>query len=199
MYGYNFYFSDNGDVMTFPITPSEVSINVGSNNKVINLINGGDINLLKSPSLIEIEFDARFPMRKYPYARDYQSFDTYYSKIKDLKANKKPFMFYITRSTPNKARTWDTELQVVIEEFKIKEDANEGDDVIVSFKLKQYKTYGVKTVTNGVIGGNSRDSGSQATTNQPYTIQRVIHSLQLPRSFMAMAHFIQRYTNTTRM
>ena len=56
-YGYNFYFSDGSDVLTFPITPGELNIKVGSNNKVVTLINEGDINILKSPSLIEVEFD----------------------------------------------------------------------------------------------------------------------------------------------
>ena len=68
--GYDFYFKDGSDVLTFPITPSELSIKVGSNNKVVTLINEGDINILKSPALIEVEFEARFPMRKYPYSRE---------------------------------------------------------------------------------------------------------------------------------
>ena len=64
--GYEFYFKDDSTLLTFPITPSELSIKVGSNNKVITLINEGDINILKSPSLVEVEFTARFPMRQYP-------------------------------------------------------------------------------------------------------------------------------------
>jgi len=84
--GYLFYFECDSDVLTFPITPSELSINVGSKNKVVTLISEGDINILKSPSLTEIEFEARFPMRQYPYARPVQSFvDYYFEKFKDLK------------------------------------------------------------------------------------------------------------------
>ena len=49
-YGYTFYFSGgSAGLLTFPITPGELTITVGSNNKVINLINEGDINVLKSP------------------------------------------------------------------------------------------------------------------------------------------------------
>ena len=145
-YGYNFYFKDGSDVLTFPITPAELSIKVGSNNKVVTLINEGDINILKSPSLIEVEFEARFPMRKYPYSRNVSSFEQYFDKFKELKEDKKSFRFIVARTTPKGKRTWDTNLLMALEDFELKEDADEGDDVIMSFKLKQYKEYGVKTV-----------------------------------------------------
>lgn len=145
-YGYEFYFKDGSDVLTFPITPSELSIKVGSNNKVVTLINEGDINILKSPSLIEVSFEARFPMRKYPYSRNYSDFKNYHDKFKELKEDKKSFRFIVARTTPNGKRTWDTNLLMALEEYELMESTDEGDDVIISFKLKQFKEYGVKTV-----------------------------------------------------
>ena len=144
--GYNFYFKIDEDVLTFPITPGELSIKSGSNNEVVNLINEGDINILKSPSLTEVEFEARFPMRKYPYARDFEDFKTYFDKFEDLKEKKESFRFIVVRHTPNNERTWDTNLLVSLEDFELTENAEEGDDVLVLFKLKQYKTYGVKVI-----------------------------------------------------
>ena len=145
-YGYNFYFADGSDLLTFPITPSELSITVGSNNKVVTLINEGDINILKSPSLTDVKFDARFPMRQYPYARQFSNFENYWNKFKELKEKKKSFRFIVARTTPKGSRTWDTNLLMALEDMSIKESADEGDDVIISIKLKQYKEYGVKTV-----------------------------------------------------
>lgn len=150
--GYDFYFDTPYGLLTFPITPGELSIKVGSNNEVISLINEGDINVLKSPSLIEVEFEARFPMRNYPYSRQVKSFQSYYDIIKKLKEEKKSFRFIVTRKamvskTSGKfERTWDTNLLMALESFEFKESADEGDDVIVSFSLKQYKPYGAKTV-----------------------------------------------------
>ena len=144
--GYNFYIKDGSDVLTFPITPGELTINVGSNNTVVTLIDEGDVNILKSPSLIEVSFDARFPMRKYPYSREVADFETYFNKFKELKEDKKSFRFIIARTTPGGDRTWDTNLLMALENFDLKESHEEGDDVIITLKLKQYKNYGVKTI-----------------------------------------------------
>lgn len=167
-YGYNFYFSDGGDVLTFPITPGELTIKVGSNNKVVTLISEGDINILKSPSLTEIEFEARFPMRKYPYSREYSAFQNYFDKFKDLKENKKPFRFIVAREMMKGGRTWDTNILVALEELEINEDADEGDDVLITFNLKQYKEYGVKQLpASSIKTTTSTSSITRPNTNAP--------------------------------
>lgn len=159
--GYNFYFKDGEDVLTLPITPSKLSIRVGSNNKVITLIDEGDINILKSPSLIEVEFEAIFPMKQYPYAREYMHFETYFHRFTGLKEEKRPFRFIVTRTKPNGDRTWDTNLLMALEDFDITEDANEGDDVLIKFKLKQFKEYGVKRLSS------NSDSTSTSVVARP--------------------------------
>lgn len=178
--GYNFFFSDKTNeklvILTLPITPSELKIKVGSNNKTVTLINEGDINILKSPSLIEVEFDARFPMRQYPYARGFQDFKTYFDKFKDLKENKKPFRFIVTRATPNGIPTWDTNLLMALEELEFKESADNGDDVIISFKLKQFKEYGVKTLnlktTSTSTSDKPRNNDNKTSNSKQYTVKR---------------------------
>lgn len=165
--GYDFYFKDGTDVLTLPITPSELTIKVGSNNKTINLINGGDINILKSPSLIEVEFEARFPMRQYPYAREFVDFKTYWDKFEELKEQKKSFRFIVARATPNGVNTWDTNLLVALEEMEVTEDAGNGDDVLINFKLKQYKEYGVTKLPDSYLKTtNEATTTSTSTTNR---------------------------------
>ena len=162
--GYNVYFADgSGSVLTLPITPSKITIKVGSNNKVISLINEGDINLLKSPSLTEIEFEARFPMRQYPYARKFVKFKTYWDKFKELKENKLSFRFIVTRATPDGKSTWDTNLLVSLEDMTITEDASEGDDVLINFKLKQYREYGIKVLPKS----KTKKTTSTSSTKRP--------------------------------
>lgn len=176
--GYDVHFDDgSGVLLTLPITPSEITIKVGSNNKTITLINEGEINILKSPSLTEISFDARFPMRKYPYSRSTGTFESWWEKIKNLKENRKSFRFIVARRTPSGSRTWDTNFLVALEDFEIKESADEGDDVIISFNLKQYKQYSTKTVKLPTSKPNTtststetRDTNNKTSTSKTYTV-----------------------------
>ena len=193
--GYNFYFKIGEDVLTFPITPSELEIKVGSNNKTVTLINEGDINILKSPSLIEVEFEARFPMRQYPYAREFQNFQTYYDKFKDLKENKKSFRFIVVRMTPNGKLTWDTNLLMALEELEFKESADEGDDVLISFKLKQFKEYGVKTIklpetkpTTTSTSNTSRNTENKASSSQYHTVKSGDNLWSISRKYYGKAN-----------
>lgn len=174
-YGYTFYFKDGSNVLTFPITPGELNIKVGSTNKTVTLINEGEINILKSPSLIEVEFEARFPMRNYPYSRTPLDFKTYYDFFKELKEKKKSFRFIVARETAGGDKTWDTDLLMALEEFEIKENADEGDDVLVSFTLKQYKEYSVKTIDTSALrikhSRGKRSTDNRGSENQTYTVK----------------------------
>lgn len=178
--GYEMYFDTVYGLLTFPITPEELSIKVGSNNKTVTLINEGDINILKSPSLIEVDFEARFPMRKYPYSRQPESFQTYSDILKKVKENKKSFRFIVSRNTPNGRKTWDTNILVALEDYEFHESAGEGDDVLVSIKLKQYKEYGVKIIKTNAqtstrpstsTSNTSRDTSTKNTSQQTYTVK----------------------------
>ena len=172
-HGYDFYFKIGSNLLILPITPSELNITIGSNNKVVTLINEGDINILKSPSLTEFEFEARFPMRKYPYSREPLNFEDYLNTFTDLKTNKTPFIFSVIRRTSSDKGTWGTTRKVSLEEMDIKENADEGDDVLISFKLKEYKDYGIKTIklpetkptttstSNTSRGNDNKDKGSK--------------------------------------
>lgn len=162
--GYEFLFEfSDGDVLIFPVTPSELTMKSGSNNKVVTLINEGDINILKSPSLSEIEFDAMFPMKQYPFARQTHRWEDYYERIRKLKEEKKSFRFQVIRLTPSGDLMWGTDELVSLEDFTVKESADQGNDIIVSFKLKQYKEYGVKTLPNSYLSKPNTTSTSSET------------------------------------
>lgn len=178
-YGYLFYFDDGKDVMEFPITPSELSIKVGSKNETVTLINEGEINVLKSPSLIEVEFEVRLPMSDvyYPYARQTNEINFYLDKLKELKEQRKPFQFKVVRATLRGKRSWDTDLTVALESYEIKESADEGDDVLVSISLKQYKPYGVKTYkkqnddTTTSTSDKNRSDNNKTSDSKTHTVK----------------------------
>lgn len=176
-FGYDFYFKIGNEVLTLPITPSSFKMKVGSNNKVVTLINEGDINILKSPSLAEFEFEARFPMRKYPYSRDPLNFEVYLNKFTALKTEKTPFVLNVIRTTPDGKGTWATVRRVTLEDLEVDESADEGDDVIVSFSLKEYKEYGVITYQRSTEPNTTstsekpRANDNKATKPEPYKVR----------------------------
>ena len=60
---YEFYMDD----VRLPVTPSALTIKTANQNKTINLINEGQVNVLKTPGLSKISFNALLPTREYPF------------------------------------------------------------------------------------------------------------------------------------
>ena len=139
------------DKKMLPVAPPKLSVKINNGNKTINLINDGEVNLLKNAALTEIAFEVLLPNNEYPFA-DYNSFsmnfaESYLSDFKTLKLSKDPFQFIVTRMTNDFMFLFDTNITVSLEDYEIIEDANNGTDVLASIRLKQYKPYGTKTAT----------------------------------------------------
>jgi LysM repeat protein len=131
----------------FPIAPSELTINVNGRNESIDLMNEGEVNLLKSPGLTEISFKALIPqLNKYSFAVNSEPIDTFTKFLNEMLENKKPFRFVVVRTAGTKL-LFDTNLQVACEGYEMHESAENGFDVELDISLKQYREYGVKTIT----------------------------------------------------
>lgn len=141
---YEFYIG----TMLLPVPPGKLTVKVGNNNKTYTLMNEGEVNVLKTPGLTEIEFEALLPNSKYPfsmYKDGFQAADVYLEKLEHLKAKKKTFQFIVIRALPSGSVLFDTNMTCSLEEYSIKEDADsQGTDIVVTVKLKQYRDYGVK-------------------------------------------------------
>ena len=132
-----------------PVTPDKITIKINGNNKTVNLINDGEINILKKAGLTDIEFEAEIPQVKHAYAVYKSGFKTagYFLNIfEKLKVKRKPFSFIVCRRTPKGKKLLNTNMRVSLEDYKITEDAKNGFDFKVKFSLKQWKDYGTKTV-----------------------------------------------------
>ena len=135
------------DKMLLPIAPSKLQLKVENQNKTMNLINEGEINILKQAGLTTIEFDALIPQVKYPFAiyKDgFKEASFYLERLKKLKISEEPLQFIVTRELAGK-KLFGTNIKVSLEDYTINEDVKNGVDVVVSVKLKQYRDYGTKT------------------------------------------------------
>lgn len=134
---YNCYI----DGILMPVTPSKMSISIKGKNSTLTLLNEGEINILKLPGLTEITLPLCFPILSAEKPPTY-----YLDILEKLKSEKKPTRFILTRDTPDGKRLFDTNIKVSVEDYEIKEDAENGLDMQVEIKLKQWRDYGTKAV-----------------------------------------------------
>jgi LysM repeat protein len=151
-----------------PIAPEKFSLKVKNANKTMTLINEGEINFLKEAGLTELEFDVLIPAVQYSFAKydgGFKSPAYFTNHFEELKTSKKPFQFIISRQMPNGKLLFDTNMTVSMESYTTKEQSNQGFDLVVSIKLKQYRPFGTKIVK--VENNKASVSNKREQTNSP--------------------------------
>lgn len=155
------------DNMLLPIAPSKIQMKERTQNKTANLINGEEINLLKTPGLKEISFDAVFPQSRYPFAayqRGYEDAQSYLERLDELRRSGRPFSFIIIREVSGGQSFHDTNLDVTLQDYTISDDVKEGVDILVSFNLKEYRPYGTKIMNFTIVPEQDKQQASVEET-----------------------------------
>lgn len=145
--GYDFYL----DKCLLPVTPEKLTISISNQNKTVNLINEGEINILKIAGLTDIEFECEIPQVKYPYAvytnsSGFRVSSYFLDYFESLKTSQTPFQFIVCRQKPNGKSLFNTNIKVSMEDYRLTEDAGNGFDIKVKIRLKQWRDYGTKMV-----------------------------------------------------
>ncbi len=180
-----------------PIPPEKMEINVNGNNKTLNLINDGEINVLKKSGLVTVNFEFMLPNYRYltldnktlgyPFATYEDGFKDagyFLEEIKKLKVNLEPFHFTVIRTMPKGLVLFDTDLKVALEDYTIKESSSYGFDVVVSIKLKQYKDYGVKDIgTATEVTRETSKSPEPKSKPKTYTVAKGDSLWTIAKSF----------------
>lgn len=172
--GYDFYLNK----CLLPVAPEKLQIKINNANETITLINEGEINLLKTPKLTDIEFECLIPQVQYPfamYSSGFKAASYFLDCFEELKTNKKPFQFIVSRTTAGGKVLFSTNIKVSLEDYKITEQAKDGFDLRVKIKLKQYREYGTKTVkvtTTGTTAAaaSTATRADSSTQDKPATI-----------------------------
>ncbi len=170
---YSFFMVSENKKVQFPIAPSDLSIKVNGRNETIDLMNEGEVNLLKSPGLTEISFTALIPqVGRYPFAVNDEPIDTFTDFLNEMITNKKPFQFIVVRAAGTRL-LFDTNLKVSCEDYELKEAAENGFDVELAINLKQYREFGVKTITlvkvQTTVNQNTTTTDNSSTDNSSTT------------------------------
>lgn len=173
---YYFYL----DGVLLPVAPENFKWKINNKNKTTTLINEGEVNFLKDAGLTDFEFEVLIPAVQYGFAKydgGFKSPSYFTDHFERLKTSKKPFQFICTRMFPNGKLISDTNVSVSLEQYEVEESAENGLDLIVSIKLKQFKPYGTKvvTVTNNTVSVNpTREENNSPAPKQDetYTVQK---------------------------
>ena len=142
---YYFYLAD----LKLPITPSSLNIKTGSKNTTVTLINDGEINILKKPSLRDISFEFLLPHQKYPFSNHHDVKQHYATTIipliQALKEDGRAFLFKVIRLGSRGESLFHTCILSHIEDFEFDEDVESlGLDVKCKITLKEWKPYSTK-------------------------------------------------------
>lgn len=161
------YYIYMGSVL-LPVSPEKITMKVNNANKTMTLINEGEVNFLKQAGLTEFEFDVLIPAVQYSFAEYDDGFKSpayFINHFTNLKTSKEPFQFIISRQMPDGKLMFDNDMSVSLETYSVKEQANNGLDLIVSIKLKQYKAHGTKIVK--VVNDTATVTNERPSTNSP--------------------------------
>lgn len=168
------------DDILLPIPPSKIQMKVKGQNKTINLINGDEINITKPAGLTEYSFDAVIPNVRYPFAqydRRFKDAESFLDDIADLKAANAPFSFIIIRSGPDGRGFHDTNMDVVLEDYKVTDDVKEGFDIQVSFNLKECPAYGTKIWNLSIIPEQPPQFSAEAVRDESTAPQQKTYTV----------------------
>lgn len=170
--GYDFYL----DRCLLPVAPGRLQVSIKNENRTVRLINEGQVNLLKAAGLTDIEFECMIPQTEYPFAvypSGFRTADYYLGYFERLKTGRKPFQFIVTRRTQDGRSLFGTNIKVSMEDYRITEDAEDGLDLAVKIKLKQYREYGTKSVSvKGAVTGTAGNMAGTCTVSVEQTRSR---------------------------
>lgn len=158
-----------------PVTPSKLTVKIKGQNKTLELLNEGEINFLRAPGLTEITLPLTLPMLTGAQRPEY-----YLGILEKLKTNKSTTQFVMTRTAPNGALLFDTNIKVSVEDCTITENATNGLDLSVEIDLKQYRDYSTKTVqvstttsrNTAAVTVTKERSSSTAPKTRTYTVKK---------------------------
>lgn len=141
--GYNFFFirsaSPKDFIFQIPIPPPVIEVNSGTNSETVNIVNLGEVNILKGRQLKSVSFESSLPR----YARssavttrgEFRPPEDYIGLFEHAQATNTPLVFAVTGLGLN--------IKVNVESFEYVYDT---DYVNYNLSLKEYRDFKAKEV-----------------------------------------------------
>lgn len=161
-YGIWLSYNNQKEGFQLPVNPSSIEMSDGSKGATYDIVELGEINVIKNPKLTTYRFSSIFPAQLYPFVDIplLQSVTSANDSAVKVKIN--PYVDYITRWMATKrpirfvftGDTFDLNEAVSVESFDWKEAAGSSGDIEYTLTLKKYVFYAaqrviVKTASSG--------------------------------------------------
>lgn len=177
---YRLYLKQDRKQILLPVTPSEIKMKTGNRNKVVYILNFGEMNLAKKPGLQEIEFTLLLPGRQYSFVQTENGFrepEYFLNIFREYKVAAKPVQLILFRRMADGTQLFCGNMDVLLEDYTVKEKGGEQGDFWVEMHWKEWKAaksirYSVKSESGGnvlVEQGQKREAKTPAVT---YTVKK---------------------------
>lgn len=171
MSNYVVWFTKNKEIYRLPVNPEEITETSRMAIEKYNVLNLGQIAVPNGLELREFSFESEFPGKVNHYVEDPDNFrtpDEWINFFKTWRDNKEPVLFtyaygqkYVSEGKVTIDDANDVSTYVLIEDLTTTEKAGEEGDKYISFKLLEYREFGVG-VAEIVKGTNNKAKKKQA-------------------------------------
>lgn len=163
-----FFINYDGQVVQLPVNPEKVEVKYGGNNSKTEIIQLGEINLLKDRKLAEISFKSFFPQNDwFPAVRTRGQFKTpdfYKDFFTGIQEDKKPCRLIITGL--------NITMKTSIENFSYYHQGGDHEDAYYSVDFKEYRDYHIAQLAidsslNSIVAPKDSPIPAPAKTTAP--------------------------------
>lgn len=164
MSDYAVFFSYNNDKNTFrlPTNPEQIEVTSNQDIETYNVLKLGQIAVPTHMELKEYSFECEFPRKKTTYTENQIKFrdaDFYINRFDFWRKKNVPFRFIAS----NGGLSNDINTLVLIKELVITEKAGEEGDKYISFKLQEYKEFGVAVPIDSTTKKKKKSTSTEKT------------------------------------
>lgn len=134
------------DGITFPIAPEQITCTRKSRNRTVDLLDGGQAVITRTPSLRTYTLKLTLPVREYPFAvyeNGFVSPDVICDEVSRIARERRTVEFCVERGR------FSERAQVCVEDMMRTESAKDGEDVSLTLTLQEVSStarYGVYAV-----------------------------------------------------
>jgi len=156
---YGLYFNKEGVTIRIPINPQEYTIKYPSDNTRYNVLGLGEIIIPRLPKLQQISWESYFPGAENDtlalISGGFKPPEFYIDTFKKYQASEEPVRFIANRVMEDGEAIFDTNIQVIVEDFEASEKGGETGDFYYRISLSNYRDYTPQKVTIRPVENNT--------------------------------------------